>query len=266
MKQLQQRAEEILNEGKAKIIIGYTSSVENKVKPYFITDSKDAANLIFDMRCVKNLATFLNRKEIKSIGKIGIVANIDTLRSVMQLYSEHQLEGIDLTILYISEEGEMTEFESLAKAEELLVGKKFIHKELSEQTKSVEDMPREEKWEFWTKELSNCIKCYACRQACPMCYCTTCMTENNMPQWVSIPSFGHSNMEWHILRAMHLAGRCVDCGECARACPMDIPLNLLTYKLNDMIHNKFGHQAGITQKTDYVLSQYKTEDKENFIR
>ena len=90
----------------------------------------------------------------------------------------------------------------------------------------------EEKFAYWQKELSKCIKCYACRQACPMCYCTRCTVEVNQPQWIPVQANTHGNMEWHILRAMHLAGRCISCGECGRACPVGIPCHLLTMHLD----------------------------------
>jgi formate dehydrogenase (coenzyme F420) beta subunit len=73
------------------------------------------------------------------------------------------------------------------------------------------------------------------------------------------------NLDWHLMRAMHLGGRCVNCGECAKACPMDIPLNLLTYQLIDGIQADFGAVAGMKADAVYALSTFKPDDKENFI-
>jgi formate dehydrogenase subunit beta len=64
---------------------------------------------------------------------------------------------------------------------------------------------------------------------------------------------------------MHLTGRCINCGECAKVCPLEIPINLLTYKLVGEIENQFGFVAGVKAHSDYVLSTYKPDDKENFI-
>jgi len=266
MKKFQERASELLDTGAAEIVIGYTAGSTGKVQPCFITNSSACDKLIYDLRCVKNLATYLNKHEIKSKKKICIFANIYSLRSIMQLYAEKQLNELEMTILFMQDDADFVEFSSMQEVEKLLLTRDYDNQELAESSRNIAEMNAEDKWAFWTKELASCIKCYACRSACPMCYCTSCMTECNMPQWVSIPSLGYSNMEWHILRAMHLAGRCVDCGECARACPAEIPLNLLTYSLNRTIENKFGHKADITCKTDYVLSEFKVEDKENFIR
>ena len=122
-----------------------------------------------------------------------------------------------------------------------------------------------ERWTFWQKEFDKCIKCYACRAACPMCYCHRCTTDVNQPQWIPVASHQRGNLDYHLMRAMHLAGRCVSCGECAKACPMDIPLNLLTYQLIEPIRTDFGAMAGMKANAVYALSTYKPEDKEDFI-
>ena len=65
---------------------------------------------------------------------------------------------------------------------------------------------------------------YACRAACPLCYCTRCIVEDNRPQWILPWASTLPNIEWQINRVMHMAGRCTGCTECERACPMDIPV------------------------------------------
>jgi formate dehydrogenase (coenzyme F420) beta subunit len=132
--------------------------------------------------------------------------------------------------------------------------------------KKIDAMSMEERWAFWQHEFSKCFKCYACRSACPMCYCTKCTTDSNQPQWIPVASHQLGNMEWHLMRAMHLAGRCINCGECAKACPLDIPLNLLTYKMIDELNTNFGAVAGLKSDAVYALSTFKNEDKENFIK
>ena len=74
-----------------------------------------------------------------------------------------------------------------------------------------------------------------------------------------------ASMEWHILRAMHLAGRCISCGECGRACPVGIPCHLLTMQLTDQVYNYFKVYAGTSDKMNSVLSTFEPNDKESFI-
>jgi Fe-S oxidoreductase len=40
-----------------------------------------------------------------------------------------------------------------------------------------------------------------------------------------------------------MAGRCVDCGLCEEACPVDIPLRLLYRKANRIVKDLFGYEA-----------------------
>jgi len=127
-------------------------------------------------------------------------------------------------------------------------------------------MSCQERFAFWQGELSRCIKCYACRSSCPMCYCSHCTMDCNRPQWVPVPSHALGNQEYHTVRAMHLAGRCVQCGDCGRACPVDIPIHLLTFSAEESVHAQFGQKAGASAKLDYALSTFRPDDKESFIR
>jgi ferredoxin len=126
-------------------------------------------------------------------------------------------------------------------------------------------MTREERFSFWKDQFANCMKCYACRAACPVCYCTACTVEINQPQWITVPSSLAGNFEWHIMRMMHMAGRCVDCGACEAACPVGIPLNLITRNIVREIENNFGSE-NLSLQNKNVLSTFQPTDKENFIK
>ena len=41
-----------------------------------------------------------------------------------------------------------------------------------------------------------------------------------------------------------MAGRCIDCGLCEAACPMDIPLRLLYGKVNQIVKDVFDYDTG----------------------
>jgi len=98
-----------------------------------------------------------------------------------------------------------------------------------------------------------------------LCYCDQCTVELNQPQWISVASSSLGNLEWHLMRAMHLAGRCISCGQCAEACPMDIPLHLLTFKVSEDIKEIYGSVPGMNLKEKCAMSTFKPDDKENFI-
>jgi Fe-S oxidoreductase len=108
----------------------------------------------------------------------------------------------------------------------------------------VEGMTPAERLEFWSREFDRCIRCYACRQACPGCYCFECLAEQVDPAWISIAHDLPQKAFFHIMRAYHLAGRCVECHACDEACPMHIPLSLLNRKIAKEVAALFGYRAG----------------------
>ena len=65
------------------------------------------------------------------------------------------------------------------------------------------------------------------------------------PRWLSKASTADENWMFHAVRAFHLAGRCVGCGECERACPMDIPISRLNRMLDREVRERFGYVAGL---------------------
>jgi ferredoxin len=266
MDNLVKRAKELLENKTVQVVIGYETGSTGVVRPSFITDPAKAEKLVFNDKCVQNLAVYLTKKEVRNFGKMAIVATLPVMRSIMMLISEEQITAEQIVVLGISSDG------SLLDIADIGVMKAYIEKsDLSNPDKykallaELNKMSPVEKFAYWQKELSKCIKCYACRQACPMCYCTRCTVEVNQPQWIPVKANTHGNMEWHILRAMHLAGRCISCGECGRACPVGIPCHLLTMHLTDQVFSYFKVYAGTSDKMSSVMSTFEPNDKESFI-
>lgn len=129
-----------------------------------------------------------------------------------------------------------------------------------------EKMTPAEKQEFFTQMISPCIRCYACRNACPLCYCPTCFVDESRPQWVGKSVDPVDTMTFHFLRAYHCAGRCTDCGACERVCPVGIPVRQFTKKLNKDAFELFGWEAGLTMEQRPPLDVYKVDDYNDFVR
>lgn len=135
-----------------------------------------------------------------------------------------------------------------------------------EDIKEIEETGSQEKWAYFSKLIEPCIRCYACRNACPLCYCPTCFVDESRPQWVGKSIDPIDTMTFHLLRAYHCAGRCTDCGACERACPVDIPVRKFTSKLNKDALDLFNWEAGLGLEQRPALDVYKVDDYNDFIR
>ena len=122
-----------------------------------------------------------------------------------------------------------------------------------------------ERWQLFRREMSKCIRCYACRQACPNCYCKECFAELARPRWLGAGDSVENVMFFHLGRMIHQAGRCVDCGACVRACPMGVDLRPFTHKLVRDAKELFGFEAGLDLETPPPLTVFRPEDPEEFI-
>ena len=111
---------------------------------------------------------------------------------------------------------------------------------------ALEKRPLEERLAFWQAELDRCMRCYACRNACPLCVCQErCIAETRDPKWLTQRMGIPEKFLFHFIHAMHLAGRCTECGECERVCPMEIPVTLMKEKLNKIMEEMLGYVAGL---------------------
>lgn len=132
------------------------------------------------------------------------------------------------------------------------------------QVEAIEAMSTDERWQWFQQEFAPCIRCYACRNACPLCYCTTCFVDDSRPQWVGKTLKSPDVLTFHILRAFHCAGRCTDCGACESVCPMGIKVRLLTQKLSKDVLTLFGADAGMDMAVPPPFTTYAPSDQNPF--
>ena len=293
---LRHKAKELLEKGDVKVVIGYGwNKRKTRITPVFITKPEDTDKLVFNPLCVNNLSLYLTKKfaDIKALGKPAIVAKGCDIKTIAVLISESQIKREDVVILGMTCNGVVYRQE-LWKGElkseimptkchncdvrnphivDFTIGEKVNFTPPDTPTGMVFDKIKEldkksgaERWDFWLEHFSRCIKCYACRQICPLCYCERCIAEKNMPQWIETSAHPRGNLAWNLKRAMDLSGRCTFCGECERVCPVNIPLNLVNQKLTLVVKDAFGHKAGYDEKVHPPMIVFNLDDQEDFIK
>lgn len=280
--ELRAAAARLLESGEVAVVIGHTQgSLPGQMVPAFVTSAADAGMLEWNDRCVNNLATYLPRALKQRPGKrVAVVLKSCDGRALAGLLRENQVKREDVVVIgaacHGTWNGEQLASKCYACTEavtplaDVTVGRASAERGVAPdpraaQMSALQALPAGERWDFWQSEFDRCIRCYACRAVCPLCYCETCITDKTRPQWIPASHGGAGNTAWNLTRAMHLAGRCIDCDECARACPADIRLDLLNRAVAVDIADRFGYTATADPAVAAPLTTFSPDDPDGFL-
>ena len=169
---------------------------------------------------------------------------------------------------YINELCKVCQVKSPSATGETCVGEcqeiESIHDEFAD-IDDYEAKSTEEKWDYIKNSLEVCTLCYSCRQACPVCYCNLCFVDQNLPVWFGKTTNYTDIFTFHLIRATHIAGRCVACGACSSVCPVGIDLNIITRKLEKIVKERFDFTSGLNAETLPPMMDFKMEDEQEFM-
>jgi coenzyme F420-reducing hydrogenase delta subunit/ferredoxin len=286
---LRQTARELLSSQQVDCVIGYEEDQRGRTRPTFVYLPEDSDRLVWNQDCTHNLTGYLSQKLHQSGNQnssrekpaVAVVVKPCDSKSInVQLaekaYERQQVHIIGMTCAGIREQPRSNGKLQVAQEPRLqprcqdctertpvvydtLIGEppKDIPdgKGISQRALKItqlQAMSPAERMEVWLGEFDRCIRCYACRQACPMCDCPTCLYERDDSLWVGAAhgwdGVGlNEKRAFHLGRAYHLAGRCIGCDECERACPMGIPISYLNQMLAQEMESLYHHRAGSSQ-------------------
>ncbi|MDH7570601.1 MAG: 4Fe-4S dicluster domain-containing protein, partial [Armatimonadota bacterium] len=279
--ELRQTARQWLEEGTVKVVVGYgEGSLPGMVRPVFITDPGEVDQLVWNSRCRQNLSVYLTRPWVTEMGPVGLVVKGCDERSIVGLTQENHPGVKDVHLIGMVCGGVADESGALAARcvgcssrtpsfAERVIGEAAPSEPGSdprlEEIARLEAMGHAERWNFWQAHFARCLRCYACRAACPLCSCERCIADKTQPRWIPSGATGAGNLSWNLARAQHLAGRCIDCNACTDACPAGIPLYLLNRKLAKVVEERFGYVAGRDPQAPPALTTFREDDPQEFI-
>ena len=290
--EMQNIAKELLTSGEVTAVIGWEKGTFwYQSTPVKITSPEEADKLIWDDFCQPNLSKYLLDYRLNE-GKIAIFVKGCDSRAFNRLLQDNQIKREKAYLIGIPCPG-MKDHKQAALVEESakdsvplakvcqscrypnpVVYDRLIGSEVTPRATepdfsdvmALEAMTPDERYAFWQEQHTKCIRCYACRNACPACNCRDCIFSNSKSGWISKDVNASENQFYAITRATHVAGRCVECGQCEMVCPSNIPIMLMNKKYIKDINDLFGkYDAGIDIDTPTPLGHYKLNDPEEFM-
>lgn len=275
IEKIKEEAKTALEQKKVQVVLGYKQGL-NGVTPHIFKDSEQIKDLIWNNKCVHNLSVYL--KEIVRQGnKVCIIGKGCDIDSIMMLIKEFQIKREDVYIIglecYETIDRNDKTFDKCRscsvnkpKMNDVLIQadnvKKIDKADYWHDLEEFEKKSPEEREKFWKEQAAKCIRCYACRQACPLCFCEECFADQTVTRFIDPSPSIKGNLQWFHMRAFDLAGRCTGCRECDRVCPVDIPWVLLNKAAEKQIKENFKDDP---EKDNLPLFTFKKDDKEDFI-
>ena len=132
--------------------------------------------------------------------------------------------------------------------------------------KALLEKPAAEKMAYFKGLVTKCLRCYACRNACPLCYCPVCFVDETRPQWLGKSQDEMDTFTFHILRGYHCAGRCTSCGACESACPVDIKVREFNRIMEATVSSTWNYEPGLSYEQKPPLTTYRPDDEAEFIK
>ena len=229
-------------------VIGLRQSSQG-VDPYLFREEGELESMVLEPRYAMAPIVKLLQKRYPE-GKFGIVARGCDVRALVEMAKRNQVNPDRLYILGVActdEEADTCHCTSPAPdpggwPQGEVIGTPVEAGAPNPMVAEYEQLSREERWAFWQQQFKKCIKCYGCRNICPVCFCENCALED--PLWVEPGVLAPPFPMYHLIKAMHMSNRCVACRQCELACPAHIPLTVLYDLIRRDVEGLMGYVPG----------------------
>ena len=247
---VRKKVKELLESGEVRGFLGLCQK-NGHVGPHLFCDSNDLNNLVVGDRNHSGDSRYPLNKQLIHLARcypedtFGVLVRGCDERGLKALFAWNQLKPTKVVAVGIACPQELADACECLKPypDECIAGDKA--KEASQDSVAdVDGLDLRGRLAHWLKVFDKCIKCYGCRDICPMCFCKECSLETD--ELINKGEIPPENPIFHLTRAVHMAGRCIDCGLCNEACPADIPLRTLYKKVSDIIDQEFHYRPGYT--------------------
>nr|HID58031.1 4Fe-4S ferredoxin [Desulfobacterales bacterium] len=261
-----EKVKDLFEDSRIEAFLGLKEE-NGQIGPYLFTDPKDLEGFSLgdkewpgDKRYpLSKILIALAQKYPEN--RFGILVRGCDERALNELFKWNQLNEEHVVMVGFPCPQELAEACECPKPypESLVVGEK-VKGIKSKKVEVILNMGMEGRLKYWTERFSRCIKCYGCRNVCPVCFCNECELAND--DLIPSGEIPPENPIFHLVRAAHMAGRCIDCGLCEEACPVGIPLRTLYKKVADIVDSEFGYRPGYQkdQKSPFNILGERPED------
>ena len=271
---LRSRVRALLESSEIGYFIGWENTRrEGVTRAAFITAPEEAEKLVWDRRCVSSTAKYLLADRSPK-QRIGVAVRGCDSRAVNRLLADKQVKREDVYLIGLPCAGKDNPACARCTHKNPLVYDELIGDTVPENPDAdrfgriaeMEALPPAERRRFWEAAFSKCIRCYACRNVCPCCNCRECYADQYRTGWQGKQMNTAENRVYGLTRAYHVGDRCIECGECERVCPVDLPIMLQTGKILRDINALFGPtENGLSADETPALGKYELGDMDDFM-